>query len=88
MSSIIVKCVSFLDVASELHDKWQGNRRSSISKEDVNATRWEQLKSTLQSGKHKGLRRCIEEIVFSYTYPRLDMEVKAKRSTAHVCSKS
>jgi DNA primase small subunit len=75
MSSIIVKCVSFLDVASELHDKWQGNRRSSISKEDVNATRWEQLKSTLQSGKHKGLRRCIEEIVFSYTYPRLDMEV-------------
>uniref|UniRef100_A0A0D3G6K2 DNA primase n=1 Tax=Oryza barthii TaxID=65489 RepID=A0A0D3G6K2_9ORYZ len=63
------------NVASELHDKWQGNRRSSISKEDVNATRWEQLKSTLQSGKHKGLRRCIEEIVFSYTYPRLDMEV-------------
>uniref|UniRef100_A0A0D9WJ53 Uncharacterized protein n=1 Tax=Leersia perrieri TaxID=77586 RepID=A0A0D9WJ53_9ORYZ len=63
------------NVASELHNKWQGNRRSSISKEDANATRWEQLKSTLQSGKHKGLRRCIEEIVFSYSYPRLDMEV-------------
>nr|CAB3465506.1 unnamed protein product [Digitaria exilis] len=65
------------NVASELHDKWQGNRRSSISKEDVNAARWKQLKLTLQSGKHKsqGLRRCVEEIVFSYTYPRLDMEV-------------
>jgi DNA primase small subunit len=45
--------VSFLDVASELHDRWQGNRRSSISKEDVNTARWEQLKTTLQSGKHK-----------------------------------
>ncbi|KAK1293062.1 hypothetical protein QJS10_CPB17g01200 [Acorus calamus] len=63
--------------AAELHDRWQGNRRSSIPKGDPNIVRWEQLKHTLQSGKHKGqgLRRCIEEIVFSYTYPRLDMEV-------------
>ncbi|EMS59221.1 DNA primase small subunit [Triticum urartu] len=83
----ILELIPDQNVASELHDKWQGNRRSSISKEDVNAARWEQLKTTLQSGKHKltltitstsqtqGLRRCVEEIVFSYTYPRLDMEV-------------
>ncbi|RLN23591.1 DNA primase small subunit-like [Panicum miliaceum] len=77
------RCQKILDlipdenVASELHDKLQGNRRSSISKEDANAARWKQLKTTLQSGKHKaqGLRRCVEEIIFSYTYPRLDMEV-------------
>lgn len=58
-------------VASEIYEKWQGNKRSSTSEEG----RWDQLKSILQSGKHKGLRRCVEEIVFSYTFPRIDMEV-------------
>ncbi|XP_077221417.1 DNA primase POLA3 isoform X2 [Tasmannia lanceolata] len=64
-------------VAAELRGKWQENRRSSISKEDLNVIRWEQLKHMLQSVKQKvhGLRRCVEEIVFSYTYPRLDMEL-------------
>ncbi|KAF4353192.1 hypothetical protein CsatB_004715 [Cannabis sativa] len=64
-------------VASELRGKWQDNRRSSNSKDDISVTRWEQLKHLLQSGNKKaqGLRRCVEEIVFSYTYPRLDMEV-------------
>ncbi|XP_072976072.1 uncharacterized protein [Typha angustifolia] len=77
------KCQKILElipdesVATELLDKWQGNRRSSISKEDVNFARWEQLKHMLQSGKQKvqGIRRCVEEIIFTYTYPRLDMEV-------------
>ncbi|XP_024175217.1 DNA primase small subunit [Rosa chinensis] len=64
-------------VTSELRGKWQDNRRTSNAKEDINVARWEQLKHLLQSGKQKmqGLRRCVEEIVFSYTYPRLDMEV-------------
>ncbi|KAF9601023.1 hypothetical protein IFM89_015008 [Coptis chinensis] len=64
-------------VTAELRGKWSENRRSSISREDVNVSRWQQLKHSLQSGKTKGhgLRRCVEEIVFSYTYPRLDLEV-------------
>ncbi|CAI0456179.1 unnamed protein product [Linum tenue] len=62
-------------VAAELRGRWQ--KRSSCSKDDINAVRWEHLKHTLQSGRHKGqgLRRCVEEIVFSFSYPRLDMEV-------------
>ncbi|XP_077217286.1 uncharacterized protein LOC143851685 isoform X1 [Tasmannia lanceolata] len=64
-------------IAAELRGKWQERRRSSISKEDLNVIRWEQLKHMLQLVKQKahGLRGCVEEIVFSYTYPRLDMEV-------------
>ncbi|KAL1802803.1 hypothetical protein ACET3Z_031450 [Daucus carota] len=64
-------------ITSDLRGKWQDNRRSSMGKEDVNIFRWDQLKHLLQSGKQKapGLRRCVEEIVFSYAYPRIDMEV-------------
>ncbi|KAI4356071.1 hypothetical protein L6164_000122 [Bauhinia variegata] len=64
-------------VTSELRGKWQDKRRSSNTKEDINIVRWEQLKQLLQSGRQRaqGLRRCVEEIVFSFTYPRLDMAV-------------
>lgn len=44
---------NFAAITSELRGKWQENRRSSISKEDINAIRWEQLKHMLQSGKQK-----------------------------------
>ncbi|KAK9094201.1 hypothetical protein Scep_025670 [Stephania cephalantha] len=61
--------------ASDLRGRWQDHRRSSNVKEDINIVRWQQLKHLSKSGKHKGLRRCVEEIVFSFTYPRIDMEV-------------
>lgn len=64
-------------IASELRGKWQENRRSSISNEEIDLVRWGQLKHLLQSGKQKSqvLRRCVEEIVFTYAYPRLDLGV-------------
>ncbi|XP_042482779.1 DNA primase small subunit [Macadamia integrifolia] len=62
-------------IASKLRGKWQESRRSSTSNEDINVVRWEQLKHLLQSGKQKGLWKCVEEIIFTYTYPRIDMEV-------------
>lgn len=73
----ILEMIPDESITSELRGRWQENKRSSISKEDTNVVRWEQLKHKLQSGKQKaqGLRRCVEEIVFSFTYPRLDMEV-------------
>ncbi|KAK8658034.1 hypothetical protein V6N13_036249 [Hibiscus sabdariffa] len=73
----ILEMIPDASVASELRGRWQENKRASMSKDDINLVRWEQLKSVLQSGKQKtqGLRRCVEEVVFSYTYPRLDMEV-------------
>ncbi|KAJ0965098.1 hypothetical protein J5N97_026236 [Dioscorea zingiberensis] len=63
----ILELIPYKSIADELHGKWQGNRRSSNAKEDLNVIRWEQLKHALQ--------RCVEEIVFLYTYPKLDIEV-------------
>ncbi|KAF5179551.1 Dna primase small subunit [Thalictrum thalictroides] len=70
----ILELIPDESTAAELRGKWL---RSSTSREDLNAVRWEQLKHCLLVRKTKahGLRRCFEEIVFSYAYPRLDLEV-------------
>ncbi|XP_072054617.1 uncharacterized protein [Arachis hypogaea] len=71
----ILEMIPDQSIASELRGKWQESRRSSSAKEDINIVQWEQLKQLLQKHKSQGVRRCVEEIVFTYTYPRLDMEV-------------
>ncbi|CAH9096433.1 unnamed protein product [Cuscuta europaea] len=73
----MLKLIPDEHIASELRSRWQENKRV---REDINIYRWEQLKHLLQSGKHKAqeIRRCVEEIVFSFAYPRLDMEVSRK----------
>ncbi|KAJ7515196.1 hypothetical protein O6H91_22G005100 [Diphasiastrum complanatum] len=63
-------------ITSQMRDRWQGTRRSSSSNEEVNLTRWRQLRQALElSKKNQMLRRSVEEIIFAHTYPRLDLEV-------------
>ncbi|KAF3579990.1 hypothetical protein DY000_02033894 [Brassica cretica] len=73
----ILAMISDEDIQSELRGKWENSARSSLSEEAISLVRWEQLKNTLQSKKHKAptLRMCVEEIVFTFTYPRIDLEV-------------
>ncbi|XP_010533590.1 PREDICTED: DNA primase small subunit isoform X2 [Tarenaya hassleriana] len=65
------------DIKSELREKWENAARPSLSEEAISITRWEQLKNVLLSKKQKAqsLRMCIEEIVFTFAYPRIDLEV-------------
>ncbi|KFK32988.1 hypothetical protein AALP_AA6G314800 [Arabis alpina] len=73
----ILDMISDEGIQSELREKWENSARSSLSEEAISRTRWEQLKNTLQSKKQKApaLRMCVEEIVFTFTYPRIDLEV-------------
>ncbi|KAK4381602.1 DNA primase small subunit [Sesamum angolense] len=70
----ILEMIPDESTTSELRGKWLDNKRS---RDDINVVRWGQLKHMLQSGKQKvqGIHRSVEEIVFSFTYPRLDLEV-------------
>ncbi|CAH8277850.1 unnamed protein product [Arabidopsis lyrata] len=65
------------DIQADLRGKWENSARSSLSEEATSRLRWEQLKKRLQSKKNKALslRTCVEEIVFTFTYPRIDLEV-------------
>ncbi|CAL9237389.1 unnamed protein product [Arabidopsis halleri] len=62
----------------ELRGEWENSARSSPSEEATSLLRWEQLK-TLQSKNNKALslRTCVEEIVFNFIYPRIDLEVSS-----------
>ncbi|XP_042004028.1 DNA primase small subunit-like isoform X1 [Salvia splendens] len=70
----ILEMIPDESITSELRGKWQDKKRT---RDDINVVRWGQLKYLLQSGKQKmlGVRRCVEEIMFTFTYPRLDLEV-------------
>ncbi|KAL0445528.1 UNVERIFIED_CONTAM: Abscisic acid receptor PYL8 [Sesamum latifolium] len=70
----ILEMIPDESITSDLRGKWLDNKRS---RDNINVVRWGQLKHLLQSGKQKvqGIHRSVEEIVFSFTYPRLDLEV-------------
>jgi DNA primase catalytic subunit len=70
-------CIFMTDIQADLRGKWENSARSSLSEEATSLLRWEQLKKALQSKRNKALslRTCVEEIVFTFTYPRIDLEV-------------
>lgn len=69
----VLELVPDESVRTQMRDRW---KRASTSKDDVSAIRWKHLKQTLENKKlAPSVRRSVEEIVFSYTYPRLDIEV-------------
>ncbi|CAI7838842.1 unnamed protein product [Closterium sp. NIES-53] len=65
----------------ELQDRmdatWRSDSRRASAAADVNVYRWQQLEATTRAAakKNVSLRKAVEEIVFAFTYPRLDLEV-------------
>ncbi|CAI7808544.1 unnamed protein product [Closterium sp. NIES-54] len=64
----------------ELQDRmdatWRSDSRRASAAADVNMYRWQQLEATTRAAakKNVSLRKAVEEIVFAFTYPRLDLE--------------
>ncbi|KAG0565834.1 hypothetical protein KC19_7G017400 [Ceratodon purpureus] len=72
----VLELVPDESVRAQMRDRWQDNRRASVAKDGISASRWKQLKQALESKKvTPSVRRSLEEIIFSYTYPRIDIEV-------------
>ncbi|CAI5500053.1 unnamed protein product [Closterium sp. Naga37s-1] len=65
----------------ELQDRmdatWRSDSRRASAAADVNLYRWQQLEAATRAAakKNASLRKAVEEIVFAFTYPRLDLEV-------------
>eukprot|EP00898_Chlorokybus_atmophyticus_P003932 jgi/Chlat1/453/Chrsp103S01064 len=69
------------DVKEKLRDSWHSGRRASTGNKDDSVTRWKEMQKVVtarqkaKNAKVPWLRRCLDEIIFTYIYPRLDVEV-------------
>lgn len=79
------------EMTSRLRSAWaRDNKRRAVAKaageavdlgaEDVNVARWHELKravakATGRQGASFEMRKCLDSIIFAFSYPRLDVEV-------------
>lgn len=76
----IVGMISDEEVQDTLMQRFR--RRSGAGDEDVSVSRWREIEKEVMKASRKRplLRKCLDEIVFAYSYPRLDIEVSKHRN--------
>lgn len=87
MRNSILKLIPDEAVAETIRGEWEGRGKGKSSKnstEDINVHRWNILQQEVAAkqrefkNKNRQWNRCLDEIIFAFSYPRLDMEVSKK----------
>ena len=84
MRNNVLKFIPDEAVAERIRARWEGHGKPVRSNEDINVQRWRvveeevEMKQREMKQKSRQWNRCLDEIIFAFSYPRLDMEVSKK----------